>query len=287
LLAKYSLDQWSRLDIEAEGIEGVSGATMTSIAVAESIARAAKKFEADVRHGREERAKWLTGLWRVIGTTVVVIAGMAIGLTSLRGKGWLRTAFQGLVIIYLGFINGDLVSLALLVGWAQNGVPWQNALGLVILVVAALSLPIATRTNVYCSHLCPHGAAQQLLPRRWKQQAPMNKTVLRWLVWIRPLLLVWVLLVTMMHWSFSLVDIEPFDAYSWRAATWPTILVAVVGLLASLRIPMAYCRFGCGTGAVLQFVRRHSRSDRLTSMDLFAFACFAASALLYFVHLPA
>jgi hypothetical protein len=31
-------------------------------------------------------------------------------------------------------------------------------------------------------------------------------------------------------------------------------VVAVAGLVASLFIPMAYCRFGCPTGAVLDYI---------------------------------
>jgi polyferredoxin len=190
------------------------------------------------------------------------------------------------VILFLGFFNGDLLSMAMFAGWAKNGVPFENALGLVVLAVAALALPIVARTNLYCSHLCPHGAVQQLLPRRWKQQSAMPDWLRRALLWVRPALIAWVVLVSLLQLHFSLVDIEPFDAYAWRSAAWPTVLVAIVGIVASLRVPMAYCRYGCGTGAILQFVRRNSRSDRLTRADLFALACLSLSLFLYFLRSP-
>ena len=53
----------------------------------------------------------------------------------------------------------------------------------------------------------------------------------------------------------SLVDIEPFDAWVFRVAGWATITVAIVGLVASLFVPMAYCRYGCPTGALLKFLQ--------------------------------
>ena len=70
----------------------------------------------------------------------------------------MRIGFQLLLIGYLGFVNGDMVSQSLLVGWAQNGVAWRLAPGLVLLVAAAFLTPLLTRRQVYCHQLCPHGA---------------------------------------------------------------------------------------------------------------------------------
>ena len=283
LLKKYTIREWSQIDVEQAGIEGVSGATMTSLAVANGIVETAKRYESHLQEGQANRETKIAGLWRGASTIAIIAVGLLIGLTSLRGRNVVRIAFQVVVIVYLGLINGDLLSLAMFHGWSQNGIPWQNALGLVSLATAAFVLPIVARTNIYCSHLCPHGAVQQLLPRRWKQKTPIPRSITRWLLWIRPLLLAWVVLVGLLHLPFSLVDIEPFDAYAWRAAAWPTVLVAVVGIAASLRVPMAYCRFGCGTGAILQYVRRHSQSDRLTRADLFAAICLAFGGLVYWM----
>jgi len=119
------------------------------------------------------------------------------------------------------------------------------------------------------------------LPRRWKMKQPIPKRLAKCLVWIRPLLLAWVVLVTFLQLPFSLVDIEPFDAYAWRAAAWPTVAVAIVGIVASFKVPMAYCRYGCATGALLDYVRRHTRSDRLTRADMFAFCCLMFGVAIY------
>jgi hypothetical protein len=55
-----------------------------------------------------------------------------------------------------------------------------------------------------------------------------------------------------------------------RVAGWATISIAVVGLAASLFIPLAYCRFGCPTGALLGFVRLNAHSDRWSHRDSLA-----------------
>ncbi len=286
ILKKYSIGQWKQIELEREQIEGVSGATMTSMAVAQGLIAAAARYESERVAAQSARKSHWTSLWRGISTLAIVGFGLIIGLSSLRGNRRIRITFQIVVIVYLGLINGDLLSMAMFAGWAQSGIPWQNALGLVVLAFSALVLPIVSRSNIYCSHLCPHGAVQQLLPRRWKMKTKMPTYALRILNWIRPGLIAWVILVTLLQLPYNLVDIEPFDAYSWRSASWPTVLVALLGIAASLRVPMAYCRFGCGTGAILQYLRRHSRSDQLTRADLLAVLGLVVGILIYVLRVP-
>jgi polyferredoxin len=204
-----------------------------------------------------------------------VSAAIIIGFTSLRSRRRLRFAFQCLLIGYLGLINGDMLSQALLAGWAQYGVPWRSAVGLVALTVAALLLPILSGSNLYCAHVCPHGAAQQLLRNRLRWRYHVPQRLGRLLITIPYVLLFWCVLVTMASLTFSLVDIEPFDAWVFRVAGWPTITIAVVGLFASLFVPMAYCRYGCPTGTMLNYLRRHARSGEWTRRDWAALALVA------------
>ena len=74
----------------------------------------------------------------------------------------------------------------------------------------------------------------------------------------------------MLHLPFSLVDLEPFDAWVYHAAGTATIAIAIIGLGASLFVPMAYCRYGCPTGALLNFIRFNSRSDVWSRTDWLA-----------------
>jgi hypothetical protein len=276
---RFGLERLAELDLKQEGVEGVAGATMTSMAVARGIVKAVAEYEAAKQKQIKEVANRREWRWRTGATLAIIAFGVVMGLTRLRGVAWLRIGFQLLLIGYLGLTSGELLSLAMFVGWGQSGVPWRNAAGLVALTAAAIALPITQGRNIYCSHLCPHGAAQQLLARRL-QVRRLPAGLGRVLRLIRPALLAWVVFVAVGNLPFNLVNIEPFDAYSWRAAAWPTTAVAIVGLVASLFAPMAYCRYGCPTGAVLDYLRRHSRSDRLTRADWFAVACLAMAVLL-------
>ncbi len=205
-----------------------------------------------------------------MGTVLVTLLGLVIGLTSLRGRRWVRVPFQLLVIGYLGFINGDMVSQALLVGWAQHGVPWRTMLGPLVLTAAALLVPITTGQNVYCTQVCPHGALQQLLRPRGGRVWQVRGKLRPWLARLPALLLLWVVVVAMCGLSFSLVGLEPFDAYLFPIAGWATVTVALVGLGGSLFVPMAYCRYGCPTGGLLNYLRRNRLSGQVGWRDLVA-----------------
>ncbi len=242
------------IDLESGEIEGVSGATMTSLAMVESVREALREWRAEA----PDSGGGLRFAARDAGLVIVIVLGLLMAFTDLHGRKTLRRVYQVGLIVYLGFISGDMLAQALLLGWTQSGIAWSTAPGLVLLVAASFLVPAATGRQVYCHHICPHGAAQQLLmrwvPKKWRLSLPhaLARIGERGLPM---LLLFWVLLVGMLGLGFDLAGIEPFDAYIVRAAGIATIAVFVIGLLVSAFVPMAYCRFGCPTGRLLEFVR--------------------------------
>jgi hypothetical protein len=281
LFEGLTLNELAQYDLEANGVEGVSGATFTSMAVARGVIKTAEHAIKDPLLNEETT----TSNWKLTsadyGTLGMIFCGVLIATTHLRGIGWLRITFQLVLIGYVGFWNGDLLSQAMLVGWVQNGIPWNTAARLVVLVGIAFTLPVATKRNVYCTHLCPHGALQQLARNRLKFQFHPGKNLKRLLSLIPIGLLAWVIVVAMLALPFSLVDVEPFDAYLFRIAGWSAIAIAILGLIASLFVPMAYCRFGCPTGAMIEYFRRTRQSDRLHPADAAAFALLILTISLY------
>jgi NosR/NirI family nitrous oxide reductase transcriptional regulator len=271
------------LDLKGAGIEGVSGATMTSMAIARSV-----KARLQLSSGGIAVRPPLQFGWRDWGllTVLALAALMAFGRPAWRQR-W-RRPFQFGLIIYVGFISGDMVTQQLLAGWSRAGIPWSTAPGLVLLTVAALLVPWATRKPIYCHQLCPHGAAQEWIGklRPARLHITLSGGVGRGLEFLPAGLLLLVVVVAMMAVPLDLAGIEPFDAYLVRTAGLATIGVAVVGLVASFFVPQAYCRFGCPTGALLNFVRARGPSDRFSRRDAVALGLVAVAVLINVQYVP-
>jgi NosR/NirI family transcriptional regulator, nitrous oxide reductase regulator len=280
-----SVEEIAGKDPRNTGIEGVSGATMTSQAIAEGIVCAARQH-VEQRASMPGRASGTASLaalvssidgpqWGAIG---VIVAGIITAFTRLRGTWFGRLVLPIVVLAYLGFGAGALLSQAQVWGWAQAGVA-RGAVVLMALTLAALVLPIMTRRNVYCSHLCAHGAAQQLLVRFVKPKRSFPESLKPVLVALPWALLAVAILASLLHWPLNLVDLEPFDAYLPAVAGVAAIIIFAVSLIASSFYPMAYCRHGCPTGALLDHLRLHRRADRFTWRDGVMLGCLAVAAV--------
>ena len=258
-----SPDQLATLDFKEAKIEGVSGSTETSWAVAEGIKQRAQSM-------LNAESPWLALMktvrwrWQDTGHLAVLISALMMAFTRLRGVAWLRVAHHALLVAYVGFVAGEMLSQALFAGWAKHGTPWRSAPGLVLIGLVALLAPVVTRRQLYCHHICPHGALQQLLMKRVRWQFTLPK----WLEGLPLVLLGLVLLAVTFGLGLSLNGIEPFDAYLWKVAGVASLIIAGVGLLISLFVPMAYCRFGCPTGALFKLLRYAGAEDKFGRRDL-------------------
>jgi len=276
-------DQVAGLEPHAAGIEGVSGASLTSMAIATAIQHRFKQSLTDaalppppVHVGPHDVA-------------LIFIIGVATAFTfshRLRSRTRFRRAFQGILIGYVGFWNGQMLAQSLLSGWAAHGVGWRVAPAAALLLAAALIVPWTSRRALYCSQICPHGAAQELLGRLRHRKLILPRGLDAGLRYLPAMLIALVLTVTIFNLPIELAGVEPFDAYLIRAAGLATIVIAVVGLVAAVFVPMAYCKYACPTGLVLTFVRSHGRADRFTRRDLGAGLMVLFVMALYAVYPP-
>jgi hypothetical protein len=279
------------LDPRAAGIEGVSGASLTSLAIANAIQHRFK-HSLDAASTKLPPPRLAPHDYGLLATLTVALAFTFSH--RLRSHTHARRAFQIALIGYLGLWNGQILAQSLAAGWASTGVAWRTAPALALLMAAALLIPWSSRRQIYCSHLCPHGAAQEFVGRLRKRKLHLPKGLEAGLRWLPPLLIAFVLTVVFWNLPFDLAAIEPFDAYSvWRAglttlqlAGIATIAIALAGLVAAAFVPMAYCKYGCPTGLVLSFVRSHGRADAFSRRDLAAAAMLLFAVGLYLGYDP-
>ena len=285
LLARQRVADWPKIDFRAAGIEGVSGATQTSYAVAEGLRR---RFDDDLRAEAIEtqsravaHRKWI----RNVALLAMIAGALVMSFTRLGTTRRWRVAWQLLVVGVVGLWLGELLSLALVAGWSKRDFSTAALLGAgtpsaLALIVVSLATPWAARRNVYCQHLCPHGIVQGWLgqfrslhrspPERWR----------RWLQRLPSATLAAAALAALLVPSFDLTQCEPFDAWVLRGGAIASAAIAVIGLIASLFVPHAYCRFGCPTGALLKFARSGGGGDRLGVREAVAGALVLGAAIL-------
>jgi NosR/NirI family nitrous oxide reductase transcriptional regulator len=269
----------AHIDFNAAGVEGVSGATQTSYGVAEGVRVRAEALlkEQEARRGWWQQIRWR---WQDSGHVAILLAAFAMAFTSLRGHAWCRHLHHVLLVIYGGFIAGEMLSQGLLAGWAVHGTPWRSAHGLVLLAAVALLGPVFTSKQLYCHHICPHGALQQLVVRRLPWQWSPSKRLDALFSKVPFVLLALVLFSVAFALPVNLNALEPFDAYLFRVAGWVSIGIAIGGLLWSLFTPLAYCRYGCPTGALFKLLRFTGDADRFGARDWLAALCVAFVLLL-------
>ena len=278
-----SISEIASMELPKFPVDGVSGATLTARGVAEGVKRRALTET----KARPAEASWRPS-FRDWGLLAVILWAVAMSFTRLRGLRWVRLAWQGILIGYVGLVTHDFVSLALVGGWAANGYPVRRAPALVLLAAAAFLVPWISRRQIYCHQLCPHGAAQQWLggigarvrgyhgSRRVSRSTQTRREgrkahrVASALQTLPVLLLAAALCMVLRGREGILTSLEPFDAWAWRTAGMATLLIAAVGLIASLFVPQAYCRYGCPTGALLRYVRSSGSADRWGRRDSIA-----------------
>lgn len=276
-----TLDQLADLEPIDSGIEGVSGATMTSMSIAWMLPSVAGAIQQSggVDAWAPPPSTMLNRLiqtWQSIhwsatefATIVTLITfGILTQFKAMRQR-WLRRGWLLAVWMVIGFWTGNLVSLALVAGWATAGVTWQFAIGLVCMAAVAFMIPASSRSNPYCNHLCPHGAIQQLIRpgSTSKRHIKLTQRWQRFFIAMPPMTLAGVYLLLLLRPRSDVSIFEPFHAYLWQAASWSSIVFALATIVAACCVPMAYCRFGCPTGRLIEHVRMKSTSGRWTRFD--------------------
>jgi hypothetical protein len=284
------VSELASIDLSTADIEGVSGATMTSLAVAETIQASCKQLiefessrtaqglaidQSDSSKSTVRQRRWNLSVNELFTIGVALIA-LPWSRSRFRGRLATRLIWQAICFLGLGWVGGNMLSLALFSGWTQGGIPWQLAPGLTVLLLVAFGSNLLFKRNIYCDHLCPHGIAQQ-----WLQKVPNAKrdrtpsTAIKWLE--RALKISGLVAIglaashILLGLRIPIAGLEPFDAYVWRVGLTWSVVVWLTSLAFSYYRPMAYCRNGCPTGMLLNYTRFNALRSKIALADLAIF----------------
>lgn len=281
LFTGKTIAELADMNLTEEEVEGVSGATMTSIAMAEGIVKTAGDWDRESVSVKDSAKPLIYWKARDYGSLGVILFAGFVAFTRRGKTKFFRITLQILLVCYLGLVNGDILSQALFAGWAQNGIPWQRAPILALLSLAALIIPMATGKSFYCHQLCPHGAAQQWMRKLKKKPIHIPRALDNILKCVPVALLFFVVFLAFSSSTHTVAILEPFDAYVWEVAGAITIAIALISLLVSAFVPMAYCRYGCPTGAILKLFEFGQNDQEWTRRDYLSFGLLGLALILY------
>lgn len=229
----------------------VSGASYTARSIDQTLAEMLRRYHRPAA-APPSNWRWIIGLLWLLG-------GLIIALTKLRSNRKLRLIFAVISITVGGLWLGWMVAQDQWLTWAKRGSLSGTSLAMLSLTGVALLIPPLFGKNVYCSHLCPHGAAQTLLGKLRKRRFSLPKRLhhsLKALPWLS-LILLWAL--ALLGSGFSASHAEPFEIWSAGFYAILPVTIFAVGLIGAAFLPQAYCHYGCPTGALLKFLT-HSPS---------------------------
>lgn len=240
-------------------VDGVSGATYTSKALIRTMQTRLATLEQNTASVTSYPVMDMIG--DIILALFIIIAMVAYFRPAILGKKrWIILAAG---ILILGIWQGRLLSMAQFTVWVVNGVPLWGQWAMLVLIAAALLLPIIFGKAFYCTWVCPFGNAQELIGKTTKKKWKMKHSLVSWLQLLRKAILFGGLLTVGIGMSFDFAQYEPFSIFRPQTAAYLALGIGVVSLILSAFIPRPFCRFGCPLGEMLEQVRRKKNNKKI------------------------
>lgn len=225
-------------------VDGVSGATYSSIAIINNVHAGLATYEGDASASRQSVP------WKVWVALAVTLAACIVPL-FVNNKVYHNVQLVANVAV-LGFWCGQFLDYALILKYMAGGISLPVGLTAIAMLAAAFIYPLFGRPQHYCNHICPLGAAQLLVGQICGYKIHISQKTLKALDWFRRIL--WGALMLLL-WTDCLtgwMDLELFQAFQFESASWWIIGAACLFVALSAVIARPYCRFVCPTGSLFK-----------------------------------
>ena len=252
------LQRWDGLpiaEVEELRVDAVSGATMSSVAIIETMKQVAAYVKGQTYNQLDIP---LLSIKVVVGLLVVFL-GLIMPILMSRFKTQskrLRLLLLILNVVVLGLWCGSFLSLSLWVNWLSNGLNLVGAIVTLMLTAAAMLLPLLGKKSHYCTFHCPMGALQELISKTSKMSITPSPRVSKAMTTMRDLILLSLLFLMWLGVGLDLMQYEVFSVFIFTSASTPVIILGASVLLMSFFVDRPYCRFVCPTGALLKMSQR-------------------------------
>ena len=235
---------------QLHSIDGISGATLSSLAIKNAVLNAAEEYNVTVLQNEASQFKpsinYQFGLAEVTVIALLLIYFLVRVIRKVRQKRIQRIAAL-ISLILLGFVFNQSIGLSRLVGMLSGWLPpLAINMAFYLLLGSTLIIIIWKKENFYCQWACPFGGAQDTI----SSLTNANKKMIHQLTWM-PKLFTWLALtIAFLFRSPELTDYTLFSAlFDFTASDLIFILLATTMVL-SIFIHRAWCRYLCPVGEV-------------------------------------
>ncbi len=228
----------------ALNVDAVSGATYTSNAIISNVDAGMAYYDGVANKPKSN-------------TPIKIWIALAVALSACIFPLFVKNKFYHNVqmianIIVLGFWCGQFLDYSLILKYISSGFILPAGLVAVVMLTAAFIYPLFGRPQHYCNHICPLGAAQQLVAEICGYKVHIPKKVLTGLDWFRKILWAALMLLLWTDCMTGWMDLELFQAFQFKSASAWIIVAACSFVALSAVIARPYCRFVCPTGSLFK-----------------------------------
>lgn len=225
-------------------VDAVSGATYTSAAIISNMQAGLDYYEGFSARSQSSMP------WKIWVALTVTLAACVVPLV-VKNKIY-HTVQLVANIIVLGFWCGQFLDYSMILKYISSGFMLPMGLVAIVMLVAAFIYPLFGRPQHYCNHICPLGAAQQLMGQICGYKITLSPKMVKGLDWFRKILWALLMLTLWVDCFTDWMDLELFQAFQFRSVSWGIIVAALVFIVLSAVISRPYCRFVCPTGSLFK-----------------------------------
>lgn len=245
--AQAVLDSWTgntpenAVDMK---VDGVTGATYSSGAIINNV-----RVGLDYYLGVQSSSAPATPLKIWIAFAVTLAA--CIMPLFVKNKVYHNVQLLANVVV-LGFWCGQFLDYMLILKYMSSGIALPAGIVAAVMLIAAFIFPLFGHPQHYCNNICPLGSAQLLVAQLCSYKIHLSVRVLKGLDWFRKILWAVLMLLLWADCFTSWMDLELFQSFQFRSASWWIVGAACVFVGLSAVVSRPYCRFICPTGSLFK-----------------------------------
>ncbi len=177
---------------------------------------------------------------------------LSLVMVYKKGTARYRTIYLVLVLLIMGLILNNALSVNLLYGWLQEGFVWRANWQSSVIFLLALSISFVGKRKFYCNYLCPMGALQELT-NRYTPFKKRNLPTRLMGITAREIYLTLITGALLIGFTPELYYLEPFMFFSFNIIGIGLIIFGLIVLLLSLFFNKPWCSV-CPTGCLLDTI---------------------------------